>query len=82
MQRTEAAQRAEAFSAAFWELVKIDPAVRYGAIVGVAFLWLAIALLNVWLLFGLPLVYAGVVLYRRRRGPLPELGVEDDPDLF
>ncbi len=82
MQRTEAAQRAEAFSAAFWELVKIDPAVRYGAIAGVALLWLSIALLNVWLLVALPLVYAGVVLYRRHRGPLPELGGEDDPDLF
>jgi hypothetical protein len=82
MQRTEAAQRAEAFSVAFWELVKIDHAVRYGALVGVAFLWLAIALLNVWLLFALPLVYAGVVLYRRRRGPLPEVDGEDDPDLY
>lgn len=82
MQRAEAAQRAEAFSEAFWELVKVDPAVRYGAIGGVVLLWLAIALLNVWILFMLPFVAAGVVLYRRRRGPLPEPGDEDDPDLF
>ncbi len=82
MQRTEAAQRAEAFSEAFWELVKADPAVRYGAIAAVAIVWLAIALLNIWMLFMLPLVYAGVVSYRRRRGPLPESAVEDDPDLY
>lgn len=82
MQRTEAAQRAEAFSEAFWELVKIDPAVRYGAIGAIAIVWLTIALLNVWILFMLPLVYAGVVFYRRRRGPLPEIGAEDDPDLY
>lgn len=78
----EAAQRAEAFSEAFWELVKIDPAVRAGAIGAVAIVWLTIALLNIWMLFALPFVYAGVVLYRRQRGPLPEADAEDDPDLY
>jgi hypothetical protein len=82
MQRAEATQRVEALSEEIWELVKIDPAVRYGAIGAVSIVWLAIALLNVWLLFTLPFVYTGVVLYRRRRGPLPEVGVEDDPDLY
>ena len=82
MQRTEAAQRAEAFSEELWKLVKIDAAVRYGAIAAIAIVWLAIALLNIWMLFTLPFVYAGVVFYRRRRGPLPEVDADDDPDLY
>jgi hypothetical protein len=53
---------------------------RYAGLFAVAVLWFAVALVEVWLLLGLPLAVAGCVwMIRKRRALLAERG-PDEPD--
>jgi hypothetical protein len=62
-----------------WRELFNDPIARLAAAGSAAVLWWALALADVRLLVGIPLVAFGARVAMRRRGPLPP---ESDDDLF